>query len=288
MLKEIQPVVTGLQAADRSLQKEKGRSLLLRACPWVFGFVLLCFLLDVFLHLPAAPRIFLLAGLFLLCLAILGCGYYIAKVRRNQLERIARILETRDPALGSKLINILQLEAQTTDPALSDLTRQLARQAIAGYATDLQGVNFPVLAKTGRLARDLKKSAIAGLAFVVVLAVFYQISAIEILRFADPLGDHPPYSFTRLEIVEPGDTGVQVVYNRNLVVKVKHSGHRPGELFLTYHPPKHPEQAVTVPMFDKGSLGFYQEIANIKSDLVFFAHTKTCTAGASNDIRRCC
>ncbi len=274
MLKEIQPVVSGLQAADRSLQKEKGRSLLLRACPWVLGFVLLCFLLDVFFHLSSAPRMVLLAGLFLLCVAVLGWSYYITKVRRNQLERIARILETRDPALGSKLINILQLQAQTSDPTLSDLTRQLAQQAIAGYASELQGVNFTGLAKTGRLAGDLKKTALAGLAFVALLGVFYQISAVEILRFADPLGDHPPYSFTRLEIVEPGDAGAQVVYNRNLVVKVKHSGHRPGELFLTFQPPNHPEQAVTVPMLDKGNLGFYQEIANIKSDLVFYAHTK--------------
>ncbi len=274
MLKEIQPVVSGLQAADRSLQKEKGRSLLLRASPWVLGFVMFCFLLDVFFHLSSAPRIVLLAGLGLLCLAILGWSYYVSQVRRNQLERVARILETRDPALGSKLINILQLQAQTSDPALSDLTRQLAQQAIAGYAAELQGVDFPALAKTGRLVSDLKKTALAGLAFVILLGVFFRISTIEILRFADPLGDHPPYSFTRLEIVEPGETGAQVVYNRNLVVKVKHSGHRPGELFLTYRPPNHPEQAVTVPMLDKGSLGFYQEIANIKSDLVFYAHTR--------------
>ena len=52
-----------------------------------------------------------------------------AYVRRNQLERIARLLETRDPALGSKLINVLQLQSQTNDPALAELTRQMAQQA---------------------------------------------------------------------------------------------------------------------------------------------------------------
>lgn len=274
MLNEIQPVVSGLQAADRSLQKEKGRSLLLRACPWLLGLILLCFLLDVFLHLSSAWRIGLLAGLAVGCLSVLGWSYYVTKVRRNQLERMARLLETRDPQLGSKLINILQLEAQTSDPALGELTRQMARQAIAGYAGQLQNIDFAGLARTGRLAKDLRKTALGGVAFVAVMGVFYQISGIEILRFADPLGDHPPYSFTRLEIVDPGEAGAQVVYNKSLVVKVKSSGHRPGELFLTYQLPNHPEQAVTVPMFDKGSLGFYQEIGNIKSDLIFFAHTK--------------
>ncbi len=274
MLNEIQPVVSGLQAADRSLQKEKGRGLLLRACPWLFGLILLGFFLDVFFHLSPAWRIVLLVGLALAGAGVLAWGYYIAKVCRNELERMARILETRDPSLGSKLINILQLQSQTNDPALGDLTRQMARQAIAGYAGELRNTDFAGLARTGRLAKDLKKTAFAGLAFVAVLGAFYQISGIEILRFADPLGDHPPYSFTRLEIVEPGEAGAQVVYNKNLTIKVKTGGHRPGELFLTYQPPNHPEQAVTVPMFDKGSLGFYQEIANIKSDLVCYAHTK--------------
>src|SRR4051794_9053282 len=274
MLEEIQPVVSGLEAADRSLQKEKGRSFLLRACPWLLGFIVLCFLLDLFLQLSSGPRLLLLGGLGLLCLGVLGWSYYLGHVRRNQLERIARILETRDSALGSRLINILQLQSQTTDPALSGLTRQLAQQAVAGYADELRGVDFAGLAKSGRLAGDLKKAALAGLAFVLLLGVFYQVSFTEVLRFADPLGDHPPYSFTRLAIMEPGDARARVVYNKSVVVKVKHSGHRPGEVFLTYHPPNHPEQAVTVPMLDKGNVGFYQEIGNIKSDLVLYAHTK--------------
>ncbi|MDB6109888.1 MAG: hypothetical protein JWR69_1638, partial [Pedosphaera sp.] len=195
MLEEIQPVVSGLETADRSLQKEKGRSFLLRACPWLLGFVLLCFLLDVFLQLASGPRLWLLGGLALLCVVVLGWSYYLGHVRRNQLERIARVLETRDSALGSRLINILQLQSQTKDPALSGLTRQMAQQAVAGYANELRGVDFAGLAKSGRLAGDLKKAALAGLAFLVVLAAFYQVSLTEILRFADPLGDHPPYSF---------------------------------------------------------------------------------------------
>ncbi len=274
MLREMQPVVSGLKAADRSLQKEKGRSLLLRTFPWLLGIVLAGFLLDVFLHLGPGSRLLLVGILWLACLVGLGWSYYVSHVRRNQLERIARVLETRDPALGSRLINILQLESQTNDPALSDLTRQMAQRAIGGYAEELRGIDFQRLAKSGRVAGDIKRAALAGLAFAVLLVAFYKVSVTEILRFADPWGDHPPYSFTRLEIQEPGETGARIVYNKNLVVKVKHSGHRPGEVFLTYHPPLHPEQAVTVPMFDKGSLGYYQEIANVKSDLVFFAHTR--------------
>ena len=125
----------------------------------------------------------------------------------------------------------------------------------------MRGVDFAGLAKSGRLARDLKRAALAGLAFVVVLAVFYKFPASrscalliqwEIIRLI-------PSRNSRL--LSRATRGTRWFTTRTFVVKVKHSGHRPRELFLTYHPPNHPEKAVTVPMFDKGNVGFYQEIA---------------------------
>jgi len=44
--------------------------------------------------------------------------------------------------------------------------------------------------------------------------------------------------------------------------------------FLTAHPLEHSEQAVTVPMFDKGRSGFDQLLDNVRTQLVVFAHTK--------------
>ena len=274
MLREMQPVVSGLKAADRSLQKEKGRSLLLRGFPWFLGIVLAGFILDVFLHLGSGSRLLLVGALWAGCIAGLAWSYYVGHVRRNQLERIARVLESRDPALGSRLINILQLESQTNDPRLGEMTRQMAQQAIGNYAEQLRSIDYRRIATSRLLARDVKRAAIAGLVFAGLLLGFYRVSITEVLRFADPWGDHPPYSFTRLDIQEPGEAGAQVVYNKNLIVKVKHSGYRPSEVFLTYYPPRHPNQAVTVPMFDKGGQGFYQELTNVKSDLVLYAHTR--------------
>jgi hypothetical protein len=97
---------------------------------------------------------------------------------------------------------------------------------------------------------------------------------VEFARFADPYGDHPPYSFTRLAIVEPGPTGTNVLYGKGFVVKVKASGHQPKEVFITAHPPEHPEQAITLPMFDKGGGSFNQMIENVRTELVLTAHTK--------------
>jgi hypothetical protein len=130
------------------------------------------------------------------------------------------------------------------------------------------------LARTGEWRRQLKRAAWALLGFAAVLAAFFRISPVEFARFTDPFGDHPPYSFTQLVIVSPGPAGTNVLYGKGLVVKVKSSGHRPKEVFLTAQPPGHPEQAITLPMFDKGAVGFDQLLDNVRTNLVVFAHTR--------------
>ena len=113
-----------------------------------------------------------------------------------------------------------------------------------------------------------------SLGFAAVLAAAFDITKTEVPRFLDPFGDHPPYSFTRLEIADPATDGAQVVYGESLLVTAKSSGHRPGELWLSWFPDGHPEQAATVPMFDKGERGFTQQIEGIRTNLVLFVHTK--------------
>lgn len=268
------PFAGRLAAADRILQMERGGSLLLRAWPWVAGFVLIAFAVDVILHLSAVPRLGIAAGFALLVLSGASWCAYVARGRRNPFEHTARILESRHPRLGSKLINLLQLRAQTQDPALAPLTRELAGLAITGYAQELSQEPIEQLARTDRLQLDAKSAAYGLLGFAAVLAIFYDITKTEVPRFLDPFGDHPPYSFTRLEISDPATDGATVIYNQSLLVTAKSSGHRPGELFLSYFPPSHPEQTMTVPMFDKGERGFTQQIESIRTDLVVFAHTK--------------
>ncbi len=273
-MNENQQIVNRLAVADRAHQREAGGRFLLRSVKYVCVLVLAVFLLDVIFHLHAGWRLGLLLGMIGAVLVLLAVAWYLAFVRRNRLEHIARFLESRDPALGSQLINLLQLQDQTTDAALPPLTRDLARQAVENYAVELRGTPLERLAWTGELRRHLLRAAWALLGFVAVLAVFFRVSAVEIARFTDPFGDHPPYSFTRLEIVEPGLKGTNVLYGKGFVVKVKTAGHQPKEVFLTAHPPEHPEQSVTLPMFDKGRSGFDQLLDNIRTELVVFAHTK--------------
>ncbi len=268
------PLAARLRAADRILQQERGGGLLLRTSPVLAGLILLCVTIDVVLHLAGAARLGLDVALLLLAIGGAGAGAWIAWGKKNSFEHTARILEGRHPRLGSKLINLLQLRAQTTDPALSPLTRELAGLAITGYAEELQQEPIEQLARTDRLRSEARRAGWWWLGFAALLAVLFDIVRVEVPRFLDPFGDHPPYSFTRLEISDPASDGAQVIYNQGLVVTVKSSGHRPGELFLSYFPAGQPGEVTTVPMFDKGERGFTQQIENIRTDLVVFAHTK--------------
>ncbi|MBE0540911.1 MAG: hypothetical protein IH623_05960 [Verrucomicrobia bacterium] len=267
-------ILNRLAAADRAHQKEVGGRFLLRSVKFLCAFVLGAFVLDVTLRLDPGWRLAMLLVLVAGVIALACVGWYLAYVRRNRLEHIARFLEGRYETLGSQLINLLQLQEQVDDPALAPLTRELARQAVENYEGGLREAPIERLARTDALRRHSWRAAWALLIFCGVLAAFFRVSVIEIARFIDPFGDHPPYSFTRLEIVDPGPAGTNVLYGKGLVVKVKSSGHPPSEVFITAHPPAQPEQAVTLPMFDQGRAGFNQILDNVRTELVVFAHTK--------------
>ena len=274
MLNQTQNILNCLAAADREHQKESGARLLLGNVRQVCLFILAAFILDVVFHLGAGWRLGLLLTLIAGVIVLFILSWHLAFVRRNRLEHIARFLETRDPALGSRLINLLQLRGQMDDVSLAPLTRELARQAVENYAGELSAQPLENLARTGEYHRQLKRAAWALLGFAAVLAACFRISPVEFARFTDPFGDHPPYSFTQLAIVSPGPAGTNVLYGKGLVVKVKASRHRPKEVFLTAQPPGHPEQAITLPMFDKGAIGYDQLLDNVRTNLIVFAHTR--------------
>lgn len=263
-----------LTAADRILQEERGGSLFLRRWPWLAGLVLGCAVLDVVLHLDSGPRLALSLALLVAALAGAGWCAWVAWGKRNTLEHVGRVLESRHPHLGSRLMNVLQLRAQSNDSELAPLTREMAGQAVASYAAELKAEPFERLARTDTLRRDAQRAGWWLLGLAAGCALFFDLTRTEFFRFVDPFGDHPPFSFTRLEIADPGDDAARVVYGGSVLVTARASGHRPGELFLTHHPVGQPDEAITVPMFDKGEAGFSQRLENVRSELVVTAHTK--------------
>ncbi len=265
--------LASLTAADRAWQREKARALWCRAVPWLLGLLLAALAADAFLQLSAAARVgCLVAGAGVAAAALL-LGWHIGWRKKNPAERVARHLEEREPLLGSRIINTLQLSGQTDNPALSAPTRAIAAEAVTRYGEELGALDLPALAATGESRRRLKHAGLAALGFLAVLAAFYPVARIVLPRFLDPLGDHPPYAFTQLAIIDPGERGADVVYGAGLPVRVAWSGHDPQELYLSTYP-KDGSPGVTLPMIRDGDNGFLQEIGDARGDFSMVAHTK--------------
>ena len=174
------PLAGRLTAADRILQQERGAGLLLRSWPWMTGFLVGALILDVALHLRGGARLGIgLAFVLLTVSGVAGCAW-LAWGKRNPFEHVARTLEARHPRLGSRLINILQLRAQTRDTALAPLTRELAGLAVAGYAGELREEPIEQLARTNGVRTEAKRAALGLLALGALLAILFDITRTEI------------------------------------------------------------------------------------------------------------
>ena len=246
----LREVTRKLDAAGRRLQREDGARIALGCWPWVGGFAVAAVATDVILHLAATWRL----ALGIVFVALIA-GFFVAALvvaaRRRKLEHVARVLEERDSRLGTRLMNVLQLQSQTRDDRLTPLTRDMAAQAVEGYATDLGKKDLASIARTDSVKRSARKLLLGAAGFAVLFGVCWDITRTVWPRFTDPFGDHPPFSFTRVEIAEPAADNIPVVYGQGIVISARTSGHRPAELFLTFHPPGAPGETTTVPMFAK-------------------------------------
>jgi hypothetical protein len=173
------PVPERLAAADRVHQREAGGSLLLRSVKYLCAALLGLFVCDVALHLGAGWRLGLVLALLGVVVVLALTAGWLAFLHRNRLEQVARRLESRDPSLGSKLINILQLRGQAADARLDPQTRRLAQVAVDSYAETLMGAPLEQLARTGELRRQFVRAAWAGAVFLAVLAGFFRITAVS-------------------------------------------------------------------------------------------------------------
>ncbi|MEM7394835.1 MAG: hypothetical protein AAF492_21080, partial [Verrucomicrobiota bacterium] len=272
-----------LRKADDVVQRERGFVFFLRSTYLLIGFILFCFAADVIWRLNAPSRLFLILALMGLGAGAAAWTFWFIFIRRHSLEHVARLLENREPTLGSKIINYLQLKGQKPD---TPLTEKLSEVALDQYAEDLSDKNFEQTATTRTVQHQVKKSVWVWAGFILLLIAAWRITVAVVPRFLDPYGDHPPFSLTQLEIAEPGPAGADVVYGKDLIVKASWSGHRPKEVFLAWHPKGQPEARSTLPMYNKGEEGFMQKIEGITEALEIQVETRSReTQSHKHDVR---
>lgn len=256
------------KAGDR-FARDRAIALLLRTGLLILAVVLVLMLADVLFHFSGALR--LAGGLTVVAvaLAVLVVSVWVAVKVRPPALRMARLLESRRPALGSRLINILQLHEDAEKAEENSLTGKLARHAIRDAEEGLPLAELPPLAGDKRLGRQARilGGVVAGFLLVTIFGGAHVHNSW--LRYLDPFGDHPPFSLTRLEIVAPAE-GERVVYGEDVVVELKASGHQPKEVFMKAISES---GEIRLPMRARGDGTFVARLEDITSDLELVGHT---------------
>lgn len=265
-------VLDVLRRAGAVHSRQRAILFLLRSALWLVAAVPLLLVADVLFHFSDALRLAGVIGMLIAGLAVVAVAVFLAFFVHPPLLRIARLLESRNPALGSKLVNILQLDADTRSESAAPLTRELAQRAVADAGKSLDLPALPPLAKEAMIPRKAMH-AMAATVLLVALSIFGGNHVRnQWLRFIDPYGDHPPFSLTHLEILKPA-SGDKVLYGGDRTVEVRASGHQPRELFLTAIAVDGNAPPVTLPMSARGDGTFVARLENIRNALELTAHT---------------
>lgn len=279
---KINPLLQRLASADRSWRQSRAGEKFLRTIPLFLLLLVLAAAADMVFHLGDWVRFSVVLALLVGAALIAAWLGYRAWIQTGPLLPVARLLEDRDESLGSRLVNVLQLQEKADETTGPQLTRTLAQRAVDEVSGDLGERDFRPLTKSP----TMRRSAWIALAPVLLLAGlaagFHDIAGTEWKRFLDPFGDHPPFAFTELEILTPGEEGARIVYGRPAQVEVRYSGHRPKEVFLTATPLGDPEGEATIPLFPNGEKSFVQQIDRVESDLHIRAHNRSKRARSQN------
>jgi hypothetical protein len=254
----------------------------MRSVVWLVVTIPVLMVADVLFHFSDHLRLAGGIGVMAAVLTVIVAAACIACFVRPPLLRIARLLESRNPELGSKLVNILQLETSFARDDESSLTRELARRAVEDAGKSLYLPALPPLAREPQLRRRVLNAVVATVVLCMLMFFGGRHVRQEWLRFLDPYGDHPAFSLTHLEILKPTATD-KILYGGSFTVEVRASGHQPRELFFTAKPVDGKSPTITLPMSARGDGTFLARLENIRSPLELVAHTAD---GGSRSHRR--
>src|SRR5579872_5279289 len=165
---------------------------------------------DLVLELPSELRLIVL-------LASLGSAAVMsARSVRDALSRgtPAQLARRLDEVAGSggQILSGFELVSAGRDRFCShnpELSAGLARMAVERAAQLAAAIKRSVAVPADAVRRSLGSVALFGAAAGAFALLLPRLAATEWARFADPFGDHPPFSSVTFA-VEPGDT--KVVY----------------------------------------------------------------------------
>ena len=267
-------IIGSLRSAGRVFASHRAYVRLLRSIKFLVGAIVIMALLDILFHLSAVPRVLLLTTLILSSIALLALAIFNMIWRRPSLDKTALDLEKREPALGSKLTNVLQLHSQANDPEADPLTRELAKRAIAESANQVAPRTLPPLARFAKLGREFKIALSFVVAFALIIFIIGKPAYRQLARLFDPYGDHPPLSFSWLEVTKPVEDGIEVIYGESATVEVKVTGHELKDIILEVAPSDGSRPPRELPMAAIDKETFVLSLDDIREPLTVYARSK--------------
>lgn len=242
-------------------------------CSAAIGLLLASMWLDLVWDLSAAARLMAVIAAVIAGLTLLA-SFVARAIRRAQDALLARQLDETGET-GGEIVSGFELQAASgSATAEIGLTHALAELAVVKAARRASQIPPALVAPSRPVRRAATSFAALSLGLVLIAMFAPRLAGTEWLRFADPFGDHPPFSQTELR-VEPGDAKVR--YGDGLEVFVTTSGPPVDELELVLRTgdskTKLHEEAL--PMFPDSPGRWRASIAAVTTPGQYFVRART-------------
>jgi hypothetical protein len=209
-------------------------------------------LADAAVDLPEAVRVAAPIALGAAVFGVLLAG--IVSWRRLTEMVLARALERKDPALGNRLSNAVDLSYRTGDSPVQEFLRREAVEQGRRSAAEVPARQF-----MGRsVPRVLLALVCSLLGWGTLFLAAPDLVRAVLPRFLDARGDHPPFSRLILS-VNPGPASV--LYGGQMEVRATVGGRLADKLWLVQRTGKRETRAI---MFLAPDKSFFQTLANLR------------------------
>lgn len=238
----------------------------LRGLLWVLvvlGAGLLCVAwVDLLVALGPLLRVMGVAGAAALGVAFAVRGSILTR-RRAQPMAVARDVDCLSASGGQVTVglDLTSLGAETAPMTLA-LSRMAVRRALE-IASGVPEERVEPLTGVGTAFKGVLALAVVT---VTVGLLWPRAFGTELVRLADPWGDHPPYS-PHIFQVEPGDA--RVAYGDSVAVTVKVGGAPADQMDLVVQQQDAGREAV--PMFEEHNGSWRAQLAHVTAPLVYWA-----------------
>ncbi|MBI3270103.1 MAG: hypothetical protein HYZ53_13845 [Planctomycetes bacterium] len=203
----------------RWLAVKRGEGLLLLSV-FVSAAVLVCFLLDNFLHLGALPRLALTVLFAAGVLYVTGRHLFPFLVSAPTDEEVALLIERGTPGFDNRLINAIQLEGAALEPAAASFAGLLLEDA----GRFLQSVDLGAAVSHDGLRKFARLLPVPLAALLVYGLAFPASFRNALQRYTHPSSFVAPLTRTTL-LVQPGHA--RVLRGDRLVVQALTGGEQP-------------------------------------------------------------